>query len=71
MSLIPVKNIYTDYKNNLYNPDDGHDSETPGDNLNWLAIQKAFKSVEGTVDELTTAISDLTDRVAALEGNNK
>lgn len=71
MSLIPVKNIYTTYENSYYNPDDGHDSDVPGENENWAAIQKGFKSVSTDVATLTASITSLTARVEALENNNK
>lgn len=67
MSLIPVKSIYDENQNNYYNPDAGHDSKLPGENENWLAIQKGFKAVQASVTAINAEIASLKERVTALE----
>lgn len=67
---------YDEYDNDLYNPDDGHDSKLPGDNANWKAIQKGFKAVEDDITDLDdrlivteSNVENLTERVEVLEGD--
>lgn len=69
-----MANYYDEYRNDLYDPDDGHDSVTPGLNANWKAIQKGFKAVEDDIDELTTrvekaesAFEDIDNRLTSVE----
>lgn len=70
MSLIPTVNIYTTYNNKYYNPDNGHDSKMPGNNANWLALQKAFYDVNFDVQTAYSQIAALDVRVSALENPN-
>lgn len=67
MPLIPTKSIYDDETNKYYNPDAGHDSTVPGENENWLAIQKGFKGVSTDITSILSEINSLKDRVTALE----
>lgn len=58
------------YNNKYYNPDAGHDSDEPGDNANWGALQAAFYEVNLDVQTAYSQIADLNVRVTALERSN-
>lgn len=62
-----MANYYDEYRNNLYNPDDGHDTKKPGRNANWKAIQKGFKTTENEIDRLDERVDGLEERVATAE----
>jgi hypothetical protein len=62
-----MANYYDEYRNDLYNPDDGHDTRRPGRNANWKAIQKGFKDTQGEIDRLDGRVDDLAERVVTAE----
>jgi len=62
-----MANYYDEYRNDLYNPDDGHDTKKPGRNANWKAIQKGFKNTQSEIDRLDDRVDELEERVETAE----
>lgn len=62
-----MANYYDEYRNDLYNPDDGHDTKKPGRNANWKAIQKGFKDTQSEIDRLDGRVDELEERVETAE----